>query len=67
MKPAPFFDFANIDEPGVLAIKWPNVFSVKPIHNAGLWIDCGGERWLNTGDLARRDAPAACWRICAGR
>ena len=58
-----FLRFADVDEPGVLAIKGPNVFSgyVNPIHNAGLWIDCGGERWLNTGDLARQDADGYFW------
>jgi len=58
-----FLRFAEVDEAGVLAIKGPNVFSgyVNPIHNAGLWIDCGGERWLNTGDLARQDADGYFW------
>ena len=58
-----FLRLAEVDEPGVLAIKGPNVFSgyVNPIHNAGLWIDCGGERWLNTGDLARQDADGYFW------
>jgi fatty-acyl-CoA synthase len=58
---------AEIDEIGVIAIKGPNLFSgyLDAHHNTGLWIDIDGERWLNTGDLGRRDANGYFW--LAGR
>ena len=58
---------AEIDEIGVIAINGPNVFSgyFDPQHNDGLWIEIDGERWLNTGDLGRRDANGYFW--LAGR
>ncbi len=52
------------DEVGVVAVTGPNVFRGyrDPRHDAGLWIDCGdGERWLNTGDLGRRDRDGYFW------
>ena len=62
-----FERMAEIDEIGVIAINGPNVFSgyLDPRHNNGLWIDIDGERWLNTGDLGRRDANGYFW--LAGR
>ena len=58
---------AEIDEIGVIAIIGPNVFSgyLDPRHDAGLWIDIDGQRWLNTGDLGRQDANGYFW--LAGR
>jgi fatty-acyl-CoA synthase len=58
---------AEIDEIGVIAINGSNVFSgyLDPRHNHGLWIDIDGERWLNTGDLGRRDVNGYFW--LAGR
>ncbi|SMG02486.1 acyl-CoA synthetase [Burkholderia singularis] len=56
------------DEIGVLAISGPNVFAgyTNPEQNRGLWLDLGdGTRWLNTGDLGRRDADGYFW--LAGR
>lgn len=53
-----------IDEVGVLAVSGPNVFSGYrlPEQNQGLWIDDdAGNRWLNTGDLARQDAEGYFW------
>ena len=32
-----------------------------PADHAGVWIDIDGERWLNTGDLGRRDANGYFW------
>ena len=54
---------AGADETGVLAIRGPNVFAgyLSPEHNRGVWIDRRGEIWLNTGDLARRDADGYFW------
>lgn len=52
------------DEVGVLVISGPNVFSGyrSREHDAGLWLDCGdGKRWLDTGDLGRRDADGYFW------
>ncbi len=58
-----FAAFAATDEPGLLAIRGPNVFAgyVEATHNAGLWIEIDGQRWLNTGDLARQDAEGYFW------
>jgi fatty-acyl-CoA synthase len=58
---------AETDQIGVIAINGPNVFSgyLDPRHNHALWIDIDGERWLNTGDLGRRDANGYFW--LAGR
>jgi fatty-acyl-CoA synthase len=58
-----FLGFAETEEVGVLAIRGPNVFAgyVNAEHNKGLWIEIDGERWLNTGDLARQDADGYFW------
>ena len=52
------------DEIGLLVISGPNVFAgyAQPEQNKGLWLDLGdGKRWLNTGDLGRRDAEGYFW------
>ncbi|GAB3090550.1 acyl-CoA synthetase [Lysobacter terrae] len=52
------------DEPGVLVVSGPNVFAGYRLEeqNQGIWLDLGdGERWLHTGDLARRDAEGYFW------
>ena len=48
---------ASVGEVGTLLLHGPNVFPgyVEAAHNADLWVEAGGERWLNTGDLARLD------------
>ncbi|MDQ0564204.1 fatty-acyl-CoA synthase [Rhizobium mesoamericanum] len=58
-----FLGFAETEEVGVLAIRGPNVFAgyINAEHNKGLWIEIDGERWLNTGDLARQDADGYFW------
>ena len=58
-----FLRFAGREEVGVIAISGPNVFAgyVNPEHNKDLWIDIGGERWLNTGDLGRQDEHGYFW------
>lgn len=53
-----------VGEVGVLVISGPNVFDGYKLEeqNKGLWVDCGdGQRWLNTGDLARQDAEGYFW------
>lgn len=53
-----------LGEVGVLVVSGANVFIGYriPEQNKGLWIDCGdGARWLNTGDLARRDEQGYFW------
>ena len=62
-----FHRMADVDEVGVIAISGPNVFKgyLDPRHDAGVWVDIDGERWLNTGDLGRRDADGYFW--LAGR
>ena len=55
---------AQVDEVGVLIVSGPNVFAGYRIaeQNKNLWIDTGdGQRWLNTGDLARQDADGYFW------
>jgi fatty-acyl-CoA synthase len=54
---------ADVDEVGVIAISGPNVFKgyLDPRHDADVWIDIGAKRWLNTGDLGRRDANGYFW------
>jgi fatty-acyl-CoA synthase len=56
---------AGVDEIGVIAINGPNVFSgyLDPRHNEGIWLDIDGERWLNTGDLGRRDDNGYYWLV----
>lgn len=52
------------DEIGVLAVKGPNVFLGYQLdhQNEGLWLyDEHGEKWLNTGDLAREDSDGYFW------
>ena len=58
-----FERMADTDEIGVIAINGPNVFTgyLDPLHNKGLWLDIDGERWLNTGDLGRRDENGYFW------
>src|SRR5271157_3100592 len=58
-----FVRAADTDETGTLAINGPNVFLgyLDPRHNKDLWIEIGGERWLNTGDLGRLDRDGYFW------
>jgi fatty-acyl-CoA synthase len=58
-----FVRMAGTDEVGILAIRGPNVFAgyLDPSHDAGVWIEIDGERWLNTGDLGRQDADGYFW------
>ncbi|MEH3117067.1 MAG: acyl-CoA synthetase [Methylorubrum populi] len=58
-----FAGFAAPEEPGTIAVRGPNVFAgyVEKAHDAGLWIEIEGERWLNTGDLGRQDGDGYFW------
>ncbi|MDO5633052.1 MAG: acyl-CoA synthetase [Paracoccus sp. (in: a-proteobacteria)] len=58
-----FAGFAAPDEVGIIAIQGPNVFAgyVETAHEAGLWIEIDGVRWLNTGDLGRQDSDGYFW------
>ncbi|SDA93806.1 acyl-CoA synthetase [Sinorhizobium sp. NFACC03] len=58
-----FAGFAEAEEVGVLAINGPNVFAgyANAEHDRGLWLIVEGERWLNTGDLARQDVDGYFW------
>ncbi|SMD06344.1 fatty-acyl-CoA synthase [Fulvimarina manganoxydans] len=58
-----FAGFADREEVGLLAIHGPNVFAGYVIaeHNEGIWLTIDGERWLNTGDLARQDVDGYFW------
>ncbi|WP_163870564.1 AMP-binding enzyme [Myxococcus eversor] len=52
------------DEVGVLVVSGPNVFDgyLSPEQNTKLFPDLGdGRRWLDTGDLGRRDADGFFW------
>jgi fatty-acyl-CoA synthase len=51
-------------EVGVIVVSGPNVFAGyrEAAQNAGLWVDCGdGRRWLDTGDLGKKDADGYFW------
>ena len=59
---------AAIDEVGTLCLRGPNVFVgyLDAGHNASAWVelpDADGQpqRWLNTGDLGRKDADGFFW------
>jgi len=51
-------------EIGVVVMRGPQVFPgyLNPRDNAGAWAeDAAGDRWLNTGDLAKSDAEGYLW------
>ncbi|PXF29068.1 AMP-binding protein [Pokkaliibacter plantistimulans] len=50
----------EVDEIGVLVARGPNIFPgyLQPEANQKLWLD---GNWLNTGDMARRDADGYLW------
>lgn len=54
----------EVNEIGVLAVSGANVFLGYQLEhqNEGLWLyDDSGQRWLNTGDLARQDEQGYFW------
>ena len=58
-----FSRMAAVDEVGTILIRGPNVFRgyLDARHNSGIWVDIGGETWLNTGDLGRQDKQGCFW------
>ncbi|MBE8590936.1 acyl-CoA synthetase [Pseudomonas sp. MAFF 301449] len=54
---------ASVEEVGVIVIRGLNVFDgyLDENHNQGIWIEIGGQRWLNTGDLGRQDTQGYFW------
>ena len=54
---------AGVDEVGTILIRGPNVFwgYLDTRHNSDIWVDIGGETWLNTGDLGRQDERGYFW------
>jgi acyl-CoA synthetase (AMP-forming)/AMP-acid ligase II len=61
---------AVIDEVGTLFISGPNIFPgyLDSVHNQSAWLEMTGtdgspRRWLNTGDLGRRDAEGYFWLV----
>jgi fatty-acyl-CoA synthase len=54
---------AETNEIGSILVHGPNVFRgyLDPRHNAGLWVEIAGARWLNTGDLGRQDGDGYFW------
>jgi fatty-acyl-CoA synthase len=60
--------FCEPGEIGVLLMRGPNVFPgyMDPTHDSIAWVvDGDGNRWFNSGDLARYDADGYLW--LAGR
>jgi fatty-acyl-CoA synthase len=58
-----FSRMAAVDEVGTILIRGPNVFwgYLDTRHNSDIWVDIGGETWLNTGDLGRQDQQGCFW------
>ena len=54
---------AAVDEIGAVLLNGPNIFQgyTDVRHDAGLWIELAGERWLDTGDLGLVDADGFLW------
>ena len=54
---------ARIDEIGMIVIRGPNVFDgyLNDEHGRSIWIEIDGKKWLNTGDLGRKDAEGYFW------
>lgn len=54
---------AHVDEIGAVLLRGPNIFQgyTDVRHDAGLWVELAGERWLDTGDLGLVDADGFLW------
>lgn len=54
----------DVDENGIILVKGPNVFAgyKEAQHNQNIWVmDDLGEKWLNTGDIGRKDSDGYFW------
>ncbi|OQY46517.1 MAG: acyl-CoA synthetase [Anaerolineaceae bacterium 4572_78] len=60
-----FERFCEVDEIGTIALRGPNVFKgyKEDVHNKIAWFDSGDEqgKWLNTGDMGRKDSDGYFW------
>jgi fatty-acyl-CoA synthase len=58
-----FDRWADVDEAGVIMIAGANVFEgyIIESQNEGIFFEIDGERWFNSGDLARQDADGFFW------
>lgn len=58
-----FDRWADVDEVGVIMISGPNVFEgyIIESQNKGIFFEIEGDRWFNSGDLAREDADGYFW------
>lgn len=54
---------AGSDEIGVIVVRGPNVFDgyLNGEHATSIWVEINGKRWLNTGDLGRKDVDGYFW------
>ena len=54
---------AQIGEIGAIVICGPNVFDgyLQDEHNRSIWVEIDGQKWLNTGDLGRKDPEGYFW------
>lgn len=58
-----FERWAEVDEVGVIMISGANVFEgyIIESQNEGIFFHIDGEKWFNSGDLARQDADGYFW------
>jgi len=54
---------ARIGEIGTIVIRGPNVFHgyLNDEDDRSIWIEIDGQKWLNTGDLGRKDTEGYFW------
>jgi fatty-acyl-CoA synthase len=54
---------ARTGEIGTIVIHGPNIFDgyLDEKHNASIWVEIDGQKWLNTGDLGKQDAEGYFW------
>ncbi len=54
---------ARVGEIGTIVIRGPNVFHgyLNDEDDRSIWIEIDGQKWLNTGDLGRKDTEGYFW------
>ena len=54
---------ARVCEIGTIVIRGPNVFQgyLNDEDDRSIWIEIDGQKWLNTGDLGRKDTEGYFW------